>query len=256
MRQAEGREVVIVEAVRTPDRARAPREGLLQGHPPERAPGHRLQRGHRPRGHRRRRGRGRHRRLRRAVRRAGPERRAQRVAAGRAADRDAGHHRRPPVRIRSAGRQLLGSADRGRRARRDDRFRGRAHGPLPVLRDDEDAGGVRPRLHAGADGQAQHRRPGPRRRDDRRPVGDLPLRARRARGALAPAGPPGHRGGPLRARDRADDASTGRSTSPTRASAPKRTSRRSLSSSPRSSRTARSRPATRRRSQTAPPPCC
>ena len=62
----------------------------------------------------------------------------------------------------------------------------------------------------GADGQAQHRRPGPGRRDDRRPVGDLPLGARRAGGALAPAGPPGDRGGPLRARDRADDASTAR----------------------------------------------
>ena len=34
--------------------------------------------------------------------------------------------------------------------------------------------------------QLQPRRPGPRRRDDRRPVGDHPRRARRARGALAP----------------------------------------------------------------------
>jgi acetyl-CoA acyltransferase len=39
-------------------------------------------------------------------------------------------------------------------------------------RRDEDPGGVRLRVHARADGQAQHRRPGPRRRDDRRPVGD------------------------------------------------------------------------------------
>ena len=77
-------------------------------------------------------------------------------------------------------------------------------GHLPVRRRHEDAGGLRLRLHARADGQAQHRRPGSRRRDDRRPVGDLPLRARRARRALAPARPPGDRGGPLRAGDRAD----------------------------------------------------
>ena len=50
-----------------------------------------------------------------------------------------------------------------------------AHGPLPLQRRHEDAGGVRLRLHARADGQAQHRRPGPRRGDDRRPVGDPPL---------------------------------------------------------------------------------
>ena len=41
------------------------------------------------------------------------------------------------------------------------------------------------------------------RRDDRRPVGDPALRARRARPALAPARGQGDRRGPLRARDRA-----------------------------------------------------
>ena len=107
-----------------------------------------------------------------------------------------------------------------------------------------------------ADGQAQHRRPGPRRGDDRRPVGDPPLRARRAGGALAQTGPPGHRGGALRARDRAASRSTATPTSPTRASAPTRTSRRSRSSSLPSSPMARSRPATPRRSPTAPPRCC
>ena len=43
---------------------------------------------------------------------------AQRLAAGRAAGRDAGHHRRPPVRLGPAGGQLRGGADRRRRARR------------------------------------------------------------------------------------------------------------------------------------------
>ena len=45
------------------------------------------------------------------------------------ADRDAGHDGRPPVRLRAAGRQLLRRADRGGRARRDDRLGRRAHGP-------------------------------------------------------------------------------------------------------------------------------
>ena len=43
---------------------------------------------------------------------------------------------------------------------------------------------------------------GPLGRDDRRQVGDPPLRARRARPALAPARRAGDRGGPLRPRDR------------------------------------------------------
>ena len=205
MRQPEGREVVIVEAVRTP-----------------------IGRGHREKGYYKDThpntllakcyteviersgidavgGRGRDRRVRAAVRRAGLQHRAQRLAAGGAADRDAGHDRRPPVRLGPAGGQLLGRADRGGRARRDDRLGRRAHGPPAVRRRHEDPGGLRLRVHARADGQAQHRRPGPRRGDDRRPVGDLPLGARRAGGALAQARPPGHRGGPLRARDRADE---------------------------------------------------
>ena len=66
-------------------------------------------------------------------------------------------------------------------------------------------------------------------RDDRRQVGDPPLRARRDRRALAPARAPGDRGGPLRARDRPVRRSTATPTSPTRASAPTRTSRRSRS---------------------------
>ena len=75
-------------------------------------------------------------------------------------------------------------------------------------------------MAAGADGEATTSSPqGLRRRDDRRPVGDPALRARRARRALAPARPPGDRGGPLRARDRSRSRSTATPTSPTRASA-------------------------------------
>ena len=78
-----------------------------------------------------------------------------------------------------------------------------------------------------ADGEAQHRRPGPRRRDDRRPVGDPALRARRARRALAPARAPRR---PRRAASSARSSrsrSTATPTSPTRASVPTRRSRRS-----------------------------
>jgi acetyl-CoA acyltransferase len=60
-----------VEAVRTPDRARAQGEGLLQGHPPEHAAGEDLYRGHRALGHRRSEVEDRDRGLGSAVRRAG-----------------------------------------------------------------------------------------------------------------------------------------------------------------------------------------
>ena len=204
MRQSEGREVVIVEAVRTPIGRGHKEKGYYKDTHPntllaktytevvERS-------GIDPLG-----GRGRDRRVRPAVRRAGLQHRPQRLAAGGPADRDPRHHRRPPVRLGPAGRQLLSRPDRGRGPRRDDRLGRGAHGPSAVLRRHENPGGVRLRLHPRADGQAQHHRPGPRRGDDRRPVGDPPLRARRARTALPPPRRPGHRGGPLRARDRAD----------------------------------------------------
>ena len=67
------------------------------------------------------------------------------------------------------------------------------------LRGDE---GARLPLLAGADGALQPDPAGPLGRDDRRQVGDPPLRARRARPALAAARRQGDRGGPLRARDR------------------------------------------------------
>ncbi len=66
------------------------------------------------------------------------------------------------------------------------------------------AAGARDGLHPGADGALQPGAPGNLGRDDRRPVGDSPLRARRDRRALPPARRPGDRGGPLRARDRSD----------------------------------------------------
>ena len=189
MRQAEGREVVIVEAVRTPIGRGHREKGYYKDTHPNALLAKTLHRGHRALGHRRLRGRGRDRRLRAAVRRAGLQHRPQRLAAGGPADRDAGHDRRPPVRLRPAGRQLLRRADRRRRARRDDRLGRRAHGPPALRGGHEDPGGLRLRVHARADGQAQHRRPGPRRRDDRRPVGDLPLRARRARACARTASP-------------------------------------------------------------------
>ena len=229
MRQPEGREVVIVEAVRTPIGRGHREKGYYKDTHPNELLGHVLHRGDRARGHRRGGGRGRDRGLRLAVRRAGPERRAQRVAAGGPADRDAGHDRRPPVRLGAAGRQLRRRPDRRGRARRDDRLGRRAHGPPAVRGGDADPAGVRRGVHAGAAGQAQHRRPGPGRGDDRRPVGDPPLGARRARRALAPARPPGDRGGPLRARDGADGGRTATRSSPTRASARTPTWRRSRS---------------------------
>ena len=58
-------------------------------------------------------------------------------------------------------------------------------------------------LARGADEPVQPRAAGHLGGDDRRQVGDPALRARRDRRALAPARAPGDRGGPLRARDRA-----------------------------------------------------
>ena len=195
-------------------------------------------------------------RLRPAVRRAGGQHRPQRLARGRPADRDAGDHDRPPVRLRPAGGQLRRHPDRLRRPRRRDRRRGRAHGPHLLRRRLLGDEGARRALLARADGALQPDPAGPLGRDDRRPVGDPPLRARRARRALPAARRQGDRGGSLRARDRPLLASTATPTRPTRASARDLARGALASSSPPSRRTARSPPATPRRSPTAPPRCC
>ena len=137
---AQGREVVIVEAVRTPIGRGHPEKGYYKDtHPNDLLGQDATPRSSSAPGIDARRGRGRHRRLRAAVRRAGLQRRAQRLAAGRAADRDAGDDGRPPVRLGPAGRELRRRADRRRRPRRRDRLGRRAHGPHPVRRRHEDA---------------------------------------------------------------------------------------------------------------------
>ena len=71
----------------------------------------------------------------------------------------------------------------------------------------------------GADGSLRADPAGPLGRADRRALGDPALRAGRARAALPPARRPGHRRGPLRSRDHPDSRSTARRSPPTRASA-------------------------------------
>ena len=80
----------------------------------------------------------------------------------------------------------------------------RAHGPHLVRRRDRGAAGARDGLFARADGALQPRPAGDLGGDDRRPVGDPAVRARRDRPALAPARGQGHRGGPFRPRDDPD----------------------------------------------------
>ena len=196
-----GREVVIVEAARTPVGRGHEEKGYYKDtHASnllaktyasviERAGIERL------------RGRGRRRRLRAAVRRAGDQHRPQRLARGRAPDRDPRDHRRPPVRLGAAGRQLRRRAGRLRRPRRRHRRRRRAHGPHLLRRLGRGDEGARLRLLARAARALQPRPAGHLGGDDRRQVGDPPLRARRDRPALPPARPPGDRGGALRAGD-------------------------------------------------------
>ena len=105
-------------------------------------------------------------------------------------------------------------ADRLRRPRRRDRLRRRAHGPQLLRRRRPSRSsefGVA--VLAGADGALRPDPAGPLGRDDRRAVGDPALRARRARPALPAARRAGDRGGPLRARDRADAGQRRRPTS-------------------------------------------
>ncbi len=252
----QGREVVIVEAVRTPIGRGHPEKGWFRGHAPQRPARHVLHGAPRARRDRRVRGRGRHRRLRAAARRAGLERRAQRLAAGRAADRDGRDDRRSPVRLGAAGRELRRGAHRRRDPRRRHRLGRRAHGPHPDgrrLSVDRDR---RLAVAARAHGEARARPAGAERRADRRAVGDPALGARRAGRPLAPPRARGDRGGPLRARDRA--VSDQRHDAAHRPGHPARHEHRDArrSSSRRSSPTAGSRRPTRRRSPTARPPCC
>ena len=184
-----------------PGRPRTRGEGLLQGHPSLDVAGDGLRGADEALRRRPVRGRRRDLRLRPAVRRAGYEHRPQRLARGGPADRGSGDHRRPPVRLRSAGHQLRRRPDRLRRPRRRDRRRRRAHGPHLLRRRLLGDAGARLGDVAGADGALRPGQPGPLGGDDRRQVGDPPLRARRARRPLPPARRPGHRGGAIRARD-------------------------------------------------------
>ena len=131
----------------------------------------------------------------------GAQHRPQRLARGGPAAGGPGDDGRPPVRLRPAGRQLRRRAGRLRRPRRRDRRRRRAHGPHLLRRLRPGDGGARLRLLAGAARALQPDPAGPLGRDDRRQVGDPPLRARRDRPPLPAARREGDRGGPLRARD-------------------------------------------------------
>ena len=170
----EGREVVIVEAVRTPVGRGHPEKGYYRDVHPNELLGARWTEVIDRAGHPSRGGRGRHHRLRAAVRRAVVQHRPQRVAPGRPADRDAGDDDRPPVRLRAAGGQLRRRADRDRRPRRRDRRRRRAHGPHPaVRRTGRSSRTLGTPLPAGAARAPSARQPGPERGADRRAVGHL-----------------------------------------------------------------------------------
>ena len=141
--------------------------------------------------------------------------------------------------------------DRLRRPRRRDRRGRRAFGPHPDVRRPRVGRPGRASVSARAHGALRPRPAGPERGDDRRPLGDPAVRARRARRALAAPRGAGDRGGPLRARDRAvlGQRRHLRRRPGHPAGHDAREARRR--SSPRSSRTGRSPPGTRRRSPTA-----
>ena len=184
----EGREVVIVEAVRTPDRARAQGEGLLQGHPSHRPARQDLHGGDQPR-------------------RASIPPRSRSCIAGCVQQfgeqafniaRNAWLQEGLPIETSATTLDLqCGSAQQavGLAVRADRRRASTTSSSAPAsstwatsrsragMKTQEDFGS---RVHPEADGEVQHRRPGPRRRDDRRRVGDPPPRARRAGRALAP----------------------------------------------------------------------
>ena len=178
----QGREVVIVEAVRTPIGRGHREKGYYKDVHPNDLLGKHLHRGAPARGRRSGRGRGRHRRAAsqqfgeqafNVARNAWLQEGLPIEAAATTVDRQCGSAQQAV----NFGAALIAV----RRPRRGDRLRRRAHGPPPLRGGDGDPAEVRRGVHPEAHGEAQHRRPGPRRRDDRRPVGDPPLRARRAR---------------------------------------------------------------------------
>ena len=198
-------EAYIVDAVRTPVGRRG--GGLSQVHPADL--GGALHQGA-DRADGRRPGRGRRRRVRqrRQHRPAGRRHRPHVLAGDRLPRARARHHRRPPVRIRPAGRALRrAGGDVGHHGPRRRRRRAE-HEPDPDHARDGRRPGVRARDPVreltGLAGAL--RRPGgvavPRRRDDRREVGHLPRRHGGVRGRVARAGAAGARRGPVRERDR------------------------------------------------------
>ena len=248
---------VIVDAVRTPG---GKRNGKLKDWHPADLAAHVLkalqERNDLDPAHRRRR----HHGMRHAGRRAVAQHRPQRRARRRLARVGAGHHGRPSVRVEPAGDALRRAGRDRRRLRRRRRRRRRG--------DDPHADGCVDRQGHGLPVPAVDARPvrrvrsaaaGHRRRDDRRRVRHHPRRPRRVRRREPAPRRAGHRRRPLRERDRArarrdrrqdrdDDRRRGH---PRGHHAP----RRSPTSSRRSRKTARSPPATRRRSATAPRPC-
>ena len=250
----DGREVVIVEAVRTPVGRGHPEKGYYRDVHPNELLGARLRRGAGAGRRRSGRGRGRRRRLRAAIRRAVVQHRPQRLAPGRAADRDACDDHRPAVRSAQQAVNFAAALIARRRPRRGDRRRRRAHGPYPALRQREAARGARVAVPAGAARPPSGRPPGPQRGADRRDVGRHARGERRDRPALAAARRPGDAGGAVRARDRS--LSRERTSTTDQGIRPETTSRRSRRSSRHSRRTGRSPRATRRRSPTVPRRCC
>ena len=112
MQNGSGREVVIVEAARTPIGRGHPEKGYYKNTHPNELLGKAFKEVIERAGIPAERRRGRDHRLRPADRRAGLQRRPQRLAAGRPSDRDARDDRRPPVRLGAAGRQLRRRAGR------------------------------------------------------------------------------------------------------------------------------------------------
>ena len=183
----EGREVVIVEAVRTPVDAATPKRATTRTSTRTSCSAARGQ-GDRPRGHPRELvedviG------LRAAVRRAVLQHRPKRLAAGGPPDRDPRDDDRSPVRIRAAGGQLRRVARRERRPRRCDRRRRRAHGSRAAVGERCDRRDARHAIPAAAPRAPSARQPGAERGADRGAVGCRGASATRSRSGRTSAPP-------------------------------------------------------------------